>query len=136
MPRCSSCPRFLEYEAVWWSNFGLGTRWWSAPGTTYPGTVLGIGYRYPVPKGYAAWSAAYGDCAAPAKTYGVSAWGVTDRWEVGGYVTYAGTGKPAAGVSTTATARAVIRGPPTTSAITGSCCSVARARSSPHRPTA
>ena len=95
-------PTLSDYEAVWWSDIGLGTRWWSAPGTTSPGTVLGIGYRYSVPEGYAAWSAAYGDCGGTPGTFGVSAWGVTDRWEVSGQITYSNTNKPAVGVSVTA----------------------------------
>jgi hypothetical protein len=59
--------------------------------------VLGIGYRYPVPKGYAAWSAAYGDCTALPKTYGVSAWGISPRWAVSGTITQV-NGQPAPGI--------------------------------------
>lgn len=70
-------PGLVSYEAVWYSTFGLGTRWWSSPGTVWPGRILGIGAYYSVPKGYAAWSASYSNCGAPpAGTYGTAGWGV------------------------------------------------------------
>jgi hypothetical protein len=88
-------PTVSTYEAVWWSDIGLGTRWWGGPFTTYPGTVLGIGYRYEVPQGYAAVSAAYGDCGGTPGTFGVSAWGISPRWAVSGTITVSGSSAPA-----------------------------------------
>lgn len=72
-----------DYEAVWYSDIGEGTRWWQSPGTTWPNSVTGEGASYKVPKGYAAWSAAggaqgSGPCPSgpPAGTFGVKAWGI------------------------------------------------------------
>jgi|GEM_PF-2700427 len=75
-------PARLDYEAVWYSTIGLGTRWWSAPGTRYPHKVTGLGARYKVPKGWSAWSAAGGSSASggcgglPAGTFGTAGWAV------------------------------------------------------------
>ncbi len=88
-------PGLVSYEAVWYSTFGLGTRWWSSPGTVFPGRILGIGAYYKVPKGYAAWSASYSDCGAPPPmTYGTAAWGIESRYEVSGRVTDQGAAAP------------------------------------------
>lgn len=102
-------PTLDDYEAVWYSDIGLGSRWWEAPGTVGPNYVTGEGYQYQVPKGDAAWSAAgganaSGGCpAAPeAGTFGVAGWGETDRWSVSGYITYAATGEAAKGIRVTA----------------------------------
>jgi hypothetical protein len=101
-------PSIDDYEAVWWSDIGLGTRWWSSPGTVGPNYVTGEGERYQVPDGSAAWSAAGGaggsGCvtAAPGGTSGVSGWGATAKWEVSGQVTYAESGDPAPGVTVNA----------------------------------
>lgn len=73
-------PKRLSYEAVWYSTIGLGTRWWTNPGTGYPRKVTGLGARYKVPKGWEAWSGAGGSgprpCSSspPAGTYGVAGW--------------------------------------------------------------
>jgi hypothetical protein len=69
------------YEAVWYSNIGLGTRWWASPGTIGPASITGLGAKYRVPTGFAAWSAAGGSSASgncpggpPAGTFGTKAW--------------------------------------------------------------
>jgi hypothetical protein len=77
-------PDMDEYEMVWYSTIGLGTRWWTnGDATVGPGTVTGLRATYQVPKGYAAVSAAGGSSAAgncpgsaPAGTYGVAGWGI------------------------------------------------------------
>jgi hypothetical protein len=76
-------PARLSYEAVWYSTIGLGTRWWSSPGTRYPHKVTGLGAKYKVPKGWSAWSAAggsgpAGSCSGqpPTGTYGTAGWAV------------------------------------------------------------
>jgi hypothetical protein len=99
-------PSVSKYEAVWWSDIGLGSRWWPSPGTVGPRRVTGEGYEYQVPKGYAAWSAAGGSDASggcpaepPAGTFGVSAWGVSPRWAVSGYITVSGSGEKAPRIS-------------------------------------
>jgi hypothetical protein len=74
-----------EYEAVWYSSIGLGTRWWDqSDATVGPDAVTGEGDTYKVPVGDAAWSAAggasaAGDCSGspPSGTYGVAGWGVS-----------------------------------------------------------
>jgi hypothetical protein len=74
-----------SYEAVWYSTIGLGTRWWSSPGTVGPASVTGEGAKYRVPNGFAAWSAAggaqgSGPCPTgpPAGTHGTAGWGEVD----------------------------------------------------------
>jgi hypothetical protein len=69
------------YEAVWYSNIGEGTRWWASPGTIGPASITGLGAKYRVPKGFAAWSAAGGSSASgncpggpPTGTFGTKAW--------------------------------------------------------------
>jgi hypothetical protein len=94
-------PTVSDYEAVMYSDIGLGTRWFS-DGSTWPSRILGIGGYYDVPKGYAAWSTNYGACSSAGWIFGIDAWGVTDRWAVSGQITYAYTNKPAVGVSVTA----------------------------------
>jgi hypothetical protein len=75
-------PARLDYEAVWYSDIGLGTRWWSAPGTRAPHKVTGLGEKYKVPKGWSAWSgaggsSASGDCTGETPgTFGTSGWAV------------------------------------------------------------
>ena len=73
-----------DYEAVEYSNIGLGSRWWPAGQfVTWPGAVTGIGGRYSPPKGYAAWTVSYGSCG----TWPVAAWGISPRWAVSGTIT-------------------------------------------------
>ncbi|MBS1889078.1 MAG: hypothetical protein JSU06_18020 [Actinobacteria bacterium] len=75
-------PGVEEYEAVWYSTIGLGTRWWDqSEATEGPESVTGEGATYQVPVGSAAWSGAGGaggTCSgsAPEGTYGVAGWGV------------------------------------------------------------
>ena len=77
-------PNLDQYEMVWYSTVGLGTRWWTnSDAREGPGSVTGEGAKYQVPKGYAAVSAAGGaggpgSCSgsAPQGTYGVAGWGV------------------------------------------------------------
>jgi hypothetical protein len=77
-------PTVSNYEAVEYSNIGLGTRWWPASQfVPWPGTVTGIGGRYSPPKGYAAWTSSYGGCS----TWPVAAWGISPRWAVSGTIT-------------------------------------------------
>ena len=87
----------VAYEAVWYSTFGLGTRWFTN-GTPHPGKITGIGATFDVPKGDVAWSASYSDCGAPSALY-VRDSGMGDRLEVPGRaaiaVTIEGTNKPA-----------------------------------------
>ena len=69
-----------DYEAVWYSTVGEGSRWWQSPGTRAPHSVAGEGASYRVPRGFAAWSAGggAGDCPGtpPSGTYGTAGWGV------------------------------------------------------------
>jgi hypothetical protein len=77
-------PGMDEYEMVWYSTVGLGTRWWTnGDATVGPGSVTGEGASYKVPKGYAAVSAAGGASASgncpgspPEGTHGVAGWGI------------------------------------------------------------
>ncbi len=76
-------PGLSGYEAVWYSNIGLGSRWWTSPGTVGPASVAGEGASYSVPEGDAAWSVgggavASGNCSAspPMGTFGTGGWGV------------------------------------------------------------
>lgn len=87
-------PKGSSYEAVWYSTIGLGTRWWTSPGTQYPDSVTGEGASYKVPRGSAAWSGAGGagpqPCPSgpPAGTYGTAGWAVVGCDTAGlGYAT-------------------------------------------------
>ncbi len=87
-------PGLVSYEAVWYWYSGFdGSRWWSSPGTTWPDSVIGEGGdSYPVPKGYAAWSAGGGSAPAggcngpPPGTLGYAGWGITEGGTISGKI--------------------------------------------------
>jgi hypothetical protein len=76
-------PAGEQFEAAWYSEVGLGTRWWRSPGE--PSPIANGSASYTVPPGYAGWSGAGGSAGSasgcpgtvPAKTFGVKAWALT-----------------------------------------------------------
>jgi hypothetical protein len=87
-------PAGEKFEAAWYSELGLGTRWWSSPGE--PSPIVNGAASYTIPAGQAAWSGAGGNggpsvCeqGIPEKTFGVKAWAL-----MGGEEGSAGGGRP------------------------------------------
>jgi hypothetical protein len=76
-------PAGEKFEAAWYSEVGLGTRWWRSPGE--PSPIANGSASYTVPPGYAGWSGAGGSAGTasgcpgtvPARTFGVKAWALT-----------------------------------------------------------
>jgi hypothetical protein len=82
-------PAGEQFEAAWYSEIGLGTRWWQSPGE--PSPIVNGAASYTTPPGQAAWSGAGGNggpgvCneGIPAKTFGVKAWALTSGKGSGG----------------------------------------------------
>jgi hypothetical protein len=73
-------PAGEQFEAAWYSEIGLGTRWWQSPGELSP--IANGSASYAVPPGYAGWSGAGGSAGStsgcsgivPERTFGVKAW--------------------------------------------------------------
>jgi PASTA domain len=82
-------PAGERFEAAWYSEIGLGTRWWQSPGE--PSPIVSGAASYTIPAGQAAWSGAGGNggpgvCeqGIPERTFGVKAWALTSGKSAGG----------------------------------------------------
>ena len=92
------------YEAVVYSDVGLGTRWWTSPGQTSLSILNGLTTYY-APSGSVVYGvgggSGGGDCtkdSTPMDWLGEAAWGITYKREVSGTDTVNGGGGPAPGI--------------------------------------